>query len=716
MFLSEEQLKESELRFADIQKSQSLSTENGLPNDILAMEGLMINPDPIPQANPATDLQAANRKMTLEYKAPEPTDFAYERAIGKNDSVYSNFVELLMDAKEKVGRILVRKGSNLAGYATGFMVSPRLMLTNWHVFQNATDAQNSEVQFGYEFDITGKEKTATIFSFRPEDFFYSNRDLDYCLVAVSTVSRDSGTNLSKISYLYLDPEKGKLGEEKKESLNIIHHPDGDFKQLSIRENLFTKRTATTILYEADTAQGSSGGPVFNDQWQVVALHHSGVADKNDKGEYIDKYGNPVPYIGGKIQESKINWISNEGIRISVILEDIFNVYPTHELVAQLKTKNETVRESTPVIKSPEIEDSVPVTTANTNFLKADSNDIQISIPSNLLDAGTNISLNLSRNGVKLNGLSQVAPEQVDELSLLEIKKLEQIMDYSGCRGYISKFLGTEIPLPEPNSILKKFIAIPNGSESSELKYHHYSVRHHSVRKMPAISAINVDGSLKLRLDNYKRKDNWIRDNRLDFAIQLDDTYYRNSGFDKGHMSRREDADWGKDADEAKRNADLTCMHTNACPQIGTLNQSSRKGLWGRLELEVLESGAINEGPLTNKISVFNGPVFRDDDPVFRGVQVPMDFYKIILWPTNTGEIRATAFLLSQSRLVKDIRFEQLDIHNNQEFKLYQYPIAKLAEETGLDFTQLIQMDTYVEQTSNKDLASEPEIAAVFNYQ
>lgn len=179
------------------------------------------------------------------------------------------------------------------------------------------------------------------------------------------------------------------------------------------------------------------------------------------------------------------------------------------------------------------------------------------------------------------------------------------------------------------------------------------------------------------------------------------------------MSRREDADWGKDGDEAKRNADLTCMHTNACPQIGALNQSSKKGLWGRLELTVLESGAIIEGALTNKISVFNGPVFRYDDPVFRGIQIPMDFYKIILWPTDNGKIKATAFLLSQSRLVKDIKFEQLDIHKNQEFKLYQYPIAKLAEETGINFSQIAEIDTFQKKSIDKDLSSEQEIAVLF---
>jgi len=706
MFLSEELLKGSQARFQAISGTKPAFKNNNHLNKISATE--------IPGVSPELTQKEAERRMNLEYKAPEPTEFAFERAIGKNDSVYSNFVELIMDAKEKVGRILVKKNGSLIGYATGSLVSPRLLLTNWHVFETAADAESSEVQFGYEFDIQGNEKAATAFSFRPEDFFYSNKELDYCLVAVSPGSRDASTTLSRYGYLYLDPEKGKLGEPKKESLNIIHHPDGDFKQLSIRQNLFTDITPTTIWYETDTAQGSSGAPVFNDQWQVVALHHSGVAAKNTDGEYIDKYGNPVPYIGGKLQESKVNWIANEGIRISVILEDIFNKHPINELVAQLKIKNDTARMPTPVIKNDEISDS-PLSSFNANKpVPTSSGDIRISLPASLLSPDADISLKLRRNGSATSNFQAGFTQDIEALSLFELKKLEQTMDYSLCEGYLPNFLGTEIPMPEPGSILKKFIALPNHSDSSELKYFHYSVRLHSLRRMPAISAINVDGNPKLRLDNFKRKDNWLRDNRLDFNIQLDDTFYRNSGFDRGHMSRREDADWGDTAETAKRNADLTCMHTNACPQIATLNQSSRKGLWGKLELTVLENGAVLEGPLTNKISVFNGPVFRDDDPVFRGIQIPMDFYKIILWPTDNGEVKATAFLLSQSRLVKDIKFEQLDIHKNLEFRLYQYPISKLAEDTGINFTQIASMDTYQQATAAHNIESETDIAALFS--
>ena len=46
----------------------------------------------------------------------------------------------------------------------------------------------------------------------------------------------------------------------------------------------------------------------------------------------------------------------------------------------------------------------------------------------------------------------------------------------------------------------------------------------------------------------------------------------------------------------------------------------------------------------------------------------MDFYKIVLWLTDDGNLKATAFILSQVELVSDIDFEQLDLDQNTEFK------------------------------------------------
>ena len=44
--------------------------------------------------------------------------------------------------------------------------------------------------------------------------------------------------------------------------------------MAFRSNLLVSLAdATRLIYETDTLPGSSGSPVFNDQWQLVGLHH-----------------------------------------------------------------------------------------------------------------------------------------------------------------------------------------------------------------------------------------------------------------------------------------------------------------------------------------------------------------------------------------------------------------------------------------------------------
>lgn len=632
------------------------------------------------------------RKALIENSSAEPADFAFERAIGKNDSVYSNFVELIHNAKSKVGRIVLKDGIKRLGYATGFMVSERLMLTNWHVFKTMEDALDSEIQFNYEYNVNGEANSPFVFKLQPRVFFHADKENDYCFVAVSEKDVKGAKHITEIGYIYMDPSKGKIGNEGEEKLNIIHHPDGDFKQLSIRENKFIKITSNAIWYKSDTAPGSSGSPVFNDQWQLVGLHHIGVAKKKD-GKYVDKNGDEIPIIDGKVDEHKVVWIANEGIRISVILESIQKVFPDHPMVKELLSPSKMAMiESNPL-------DSKPV---NLNGNTIDSSDhISINIPSSLVNSEGPIHVMVSKE-IQSN---TVAPIEISVIEENEIKKLETDIDYSLCRGYQSKFMGVKynVPIPQPQASISHLVVKLETSKSTALHYHHFSTIMHSIRKMPLISAINVDGDEDKRLDNTERKDVWLRDTRIDFAVQLDDDFYKNSKFDRGHMSRREDANWADTAEDAKRNADLTCIYTNACPQVPKLNQSSRKGLWGQLEKIVLESGALAENGKTSKITVFNGPIFKDNDPVFRGIQVPLEFYKIILWLTDKGSLKATAFKLSQAQLVSEIDFEQLNLNENVEFKPYQCSISELQKLTKIDFSGIVKYDTF-KKSSNKTLA------------
>lgn len=647
------------------------------------------------------------RRETISAKGFEPTEFAYERAIGRNDSLYSNFTELIALTKRKVGRIVIIEDGKKTGYATGFMVSKRLLLTNWHVFRNKEMAEESEVHFFYEYDAHGYPMSPVIFKFDTSGFF-NNEALDYCFVAVKPTDITGKVTIESIGYLYLDKALGKIGDIHVEKLNVIHHPQGDYKQISIRENTFTGIEETKIFYEADTAQGSSGSPVFNDQWQVVGLHHKSIAKMSADGkEFLDKDDNIIPVINDKIDVTRVVWLRNEGIRISVILKHLFKKHPDNELIAML---------------------SVPPPQENLNYqiekkqgsptMTGSPDSININVPLQALNADNSIEINISSRSVETSTIAKTGipttmgpPSAVGMNELfLEIAKAdkEQAVDFSQCMGYDPKFLGVEIRMPQPKKAIRKEIARLK-DKSIELKYFKHSVIHNALTKMPLISAVNVEGDSAKRLDESKRSDDWLRDKRIDPECQLTDKFYDKSNFDKGHMSRFEDANWADTEADALRNGIFTCFYTNACPQVVDLNRAG--GLWGKLEKAVLEKGVKKQAGKQKRMVVFNGPIFnKEKDRIFKGVRIPMEFYKVIVWLADDGKPKATAFKLSQENLVDEIDFDErmrlpeeaLDIDQVALFRSFQCSLKSLSALTNIDFKHLEKFDTFKAKSGGQE--------------
>ncbi|MGC1376364.1 MAG: DNA/RNA non-specific endonuclease [Anaerolineales bacterium] len=655
------------------------------------------------------DVNLEKRKELLSEKSAEPTDFAYERAIGKNDSLYSNFAELIALTKRKVGRVVIIEDGKRTGYATGFMVSNRLLLTNWHVFNNKEMADESEIHFFYEYDAQGHPTSPVIFKLDTTAFF-NNQDLDYCFVAVEPMDVTGQVSLESIGYLYLDKTLGKLGDANVEKLNIIHHPLGDYKQISIRENTFAGIEATKIFYETDTAQGSSGSPVFNDQWQVVALHHKSIAKMSaDGNDYLDKDGNPISVVDGKIDITRVVWLKNEGIRISVVLNHLLEQNPTNSLVAALavppprENLNFTINAGN-IIENKNTENKDVEVKNNATVANDSRENINISVPVAALSAERTIEISLASKIINAGSASKIVTPSTDATNelLLEVAKAEkeQGVDFSLCKGYDPQFLGVEILLPQPGKGIEKQIARLKDN-GMELKYFKHSVIFNALTKMPLISAVNVEGDATKRLDNSKRQDDWLRDSRIDIECQLTDKFYSRSNFDKGHMSRFEDANWDDTEKDALRNGVYTCFYTNACPQVVALNRAA--GLWGKLEKAVLEKGIKKEAGKQARMTVFNGPIFNEEkDRLFKGVKIPMEYYKIIVWLNDEGKPRATAFKLSQEALVDNIKFDEsmrldqeaLDIDKDVVFKNYQCSVKSLGALTSIDFTQLEPYDTF----------------------
>jgi endonuclease G len=70
-----------------------------------------------------------------------------------------------------------------------------------------------------------------------------------------------------------------------EHVIIIQHPNGGLKQIVLTANQVINLWEHRLYYTTDTMPGSSGSPVFNDLWQVIAIHHAGGDLRmNDKGD------------------------------------------------------------------------------------------------------------------------------------------------------------------------------------------------------------------------------------------------------------------------------------------------------------------------------------------------------------------------------------------------------------------------------------------------
>ncbi|MGF1454512.1 MAG: endonuclease [Alphaproteobacteria bacterium] len=220
-----------------------------------------------------------------------------------------------------VGRIVLRgAGARAEGFGTGFLVSPRLMMTNNHVLGDATSAANSVVEFDFIQHRDGSIGVPTTFTFDPTTFFFTDEVLDFTLVAVHPQASDGGS-LAGRGWLPLIRESGKIlvGEP----VNLIQHPEGGPMQIAIRENPVVDVVGNVVHYRADTLQGSSGAPVCNDDWDLAALHHSGVPKTNAAGDFITRGGGV--WDGTEEGLDDVVWVANEGIRISRIVAHLDSI-------------------------------------------------------------------------------------------------------------------------------------------------------------------------------------------------------------------------------------------------------------------------------------------------------------------------------------------------------------------------------------------------------
>lgn len=239
---------------------------------------------------------AGEERSILEVQIEEP------------DFLPSIFLEAGAAAARAVGRLVIRNGTDYTGaeqpngwMGTGFLVAPGLLLTNHHVLNSPEAAQTATLQLNYRNRLDGSADVTQEFALQPDRLFITSPvrgGLDYTFVAIDpAVTEEYGfIPMDRRAYVISPSAPG----------NIIQHPRGRYQEVVIQNNPILSDNGLLLHYLSDTEPGSSGSPVFDNRWRLIALHHASA--HNHAGLAAPGRG-PSGYL-------------NEGIKLSSIAADL----------------------------------------------------------------------------------------------------------------------------------------------------------------------------------------------------------------------------------------------------------------------------------------------------------------------------------------------------------------------------------------------------------
>jgi endonuclease G len=612
------------------------------------------------------------------------------------------------EAARKAGRPVARIVSSIdprveaEGFATGFMITSTLLMTNWHVFPDKASAVGTGANFLHEADEHGLQIGIT-YAIQPDVFFVSNEALDFAIVAVDPRAV-TGESLADLMFISLSEATSKI--LKGQPIEIIQYPDGGGKEYATRNNRLLDILDEGFLhYETDTLEGSSGSPAFSDNWELVALHHGGIPEVRD-GKIRTANGDVWTEDMG---DDKVHWISNEGIRISSIVQALGKVQLAQPDQAKI------------------LRDLIAGTTDPADDISKFLVDSAIGPESRRLDAAGRISIQsvlsglggekpMSGTDLNFSGpvtihvyapttLTAPLPSAAPEVALEKALRFDP--DYENREGYDENFLGNGISVPLPSvSAGRQNEMYKQDGEIVVLKYHHYSLEMNRARRLQMWSAVNVDYDPEMRKQSGRAffgTDRWIADPRIPTNIQIADPdfYKPATQIDRGHIVRREDSAWGATPKDTEYGNSDTFHWTNCTPQHAAFNRESPgsafggiKGLWGGFEAYIQKSLQHND----TKACILAGPVLAKDDPSadfgLGPIQYPINFWKVVAVaaqdPGGSVSLRAYGFLLSQKDVVDQFGIE----FASGQYARYQRSLNDIAALTGVAFDPvLVAADT-----------------------
>lgn len=212
-----------------------------------------------------------------------------EKIINRNNLTDIAWLSRGLELKRSICRVVTP-----TGLGTGFLVNGDYLITNNHVLEDRAVTEESTVEFNYELGWDGNQQPVLSFKLDTSRF-KTSKELDYTVVRVSgNPSHSFGSIDLRIRSV----------PTKDDYVTIIQHPNGGHKKIALTDNQIFAVFSHLVQYVTDTEPGSSGSPVFDQRWRIVALHHAG-------GNLPGPTGRPA--------------FVNEGISIDAIIRDASEV-------------------------------------------------------------------------------------------------------------------------------------------------------------------------------------------------------------------------------------------------------------------------------------------------------------------------------------------------------------------------------------------------------
>jgi len=329
-------------------------------------------------------------KMRLAREGGYP--LAIERILGSADYQEVYILDILFRLSKAVCRI--KKNGKAIG--TGFLVAENIIITNHHVLPNDYEAEEMTAEFEYELGLPPQREllSSAEFEMDANTFYYTSpldeipgdihSGLDFTMIGLKPIGTN-GKSIRDYTPVALDGNIGKI--IKGENCVIIQHPEGRPKKVALKNSAFFSETNSRIIYETDTQPGSSGSMVVAlGTGEVFALHHAGLPRTDSQNRILTKSGTIA---NTQTPESEIDWIGNQGIKVSKIVEAIVAaILPEHMeynrklLIRQTKNVSKKLQ-ATDVMKN----DAMPLAVTNqpqeNTTLQTSQNSASFSVVSNV---------------------------------------------------------------------------------------------------------------------------------------------------------------------------------------------------------------------------------------------------------------------------------------------------------------------------------------------